>query len=83
VKVQVSISAQMTSIVTGAIVWSNVVSEIGDVNKRDVPAVVSEMNQTMQRAIEKLISPLSAGWSAGSIAAQTDQSPNDAAQPIR
>ena len=35
-----------------------------------VPAVVSEMNRTMGRAIEKLLTPLSAGWSAGSIAAK-------------
>jgi len=62
VKVQVAISAEMTSIATGAIVWSNAVSEVGDVDQRDVPAVVSEMNRTMQRAIEKLVTPLSAGW---------------------
>jgi ABC-type uncharacterized transport system auxiliary subunit len=72
VKVQVAISAQMSSIASGAIVWSNAVSEMGDVNKRDVPAVVSEMNRTMERAIEKLVTPLSAGWSAGSIAAKSD-----------
>jgi len=70
VKVQVAISAEMTSIASGAVVWSNAVSEIGDVNKRDVPAVVSEMNRTMQRAIEKLVTPLSAGWAGGSVAAQ-------------
>jgi ABC-type uncharacterized transport system auxiliary subunit len=72
VKVQVAISAEMTSIATGATVWSNAVSEIGDVNKRDVPAVVSEMNRTMERAIEKLVTPLSAGWSVGSTAAQKE-----------
>jgi ABC-type uncharacterized transport system auxiliary subunit len=72
VKVQVAISAEMTSIATGATVWSNDVSEIGDVNKRDVPAVVSEMNRTMQRAIEKLVTPLSTSWSAGSTAAQRE-----------
>jgi ABC-type uncharacterized transport system auxiliary subunit len=70
VKVQVAISAEMTSVATGAVVWSSAVSEIGDVNQRDVPAVVSEMNRTMQRAIEKLVTPLSAGWSAGSLGAQ-------------
>jgi ABC-type uncharacterized transport system auxiliary subunit len=64
VKVQIAISAEMTSIATGAIVWSNAVSETGDVNQRDVPAVVAEMNRTMQRAIEKLVAPLSAGWAA-------------------
>jgi ABC-type uncharacterized transport system auxiliary subunit len=72
VKVQVAISAEMTSIATGATVWTNAVSEIGDVNNRDVPAVVSEMNRTMQRAIEKLVTPLSAGWAAGSLGAQRD-----------
>jgi ABC-type uncharacterized transport system auxiliary subunit len=60
VKVQVAISAEMSSIATGAIVWSNAVSEIGDVSKRDVPAVVSEMNRTMQRAIERLVTSLPA-----------------------
>jgi ABC-type uncharacterized transport system auxiliary subunit len=73
VKVQVAISAEMTTIATGKTVWSNAVSETGDVDKRDVPAVVSEMNRTMQRAIEKLVTPLSAGWAAGLLAAQTDQ----------
>jgi ABC-type uncharacterized transport system auxiliary subunit len=70
VKVEVSLSAEMTSITTGAIVWSNTVSDIGDVSKRDVPAVVSEMNETMHRAIEKLVTPLSAGWAAGTLGDQ-------------
>src|SRR5579864_3564370 len=55
VKVEVAISAQMTNLATGVTVWSNAVSEVGDVNKHDVPAVVSEMNRTMERAIEKLL----------------------------
>jgi ABC-type uncharacterized transport system auxiliary subunit len=70
VKVHVAISAEMTSIATGAIVWSNAVSEIGDVNKRDVPAVVSEMNRTMERAIEKLLTPMPADVVTGSTAAK-------------
>jgi ABC-type uncharacterized transport system auxiliary subunit len=71
-KVQIAMTAEMTSIATGGVVWSNSVSEIGDVDKRDVPAVVSEMNLTMQRAIEKLLSPLPADWSVGSTRAQKD-----------
>src|ERR1700678_384079 len=67
VKVQVAISAEMTNIATGAIVWSNADSEVGHVNQRDVPAVVSEMNRTMQRAIEKLVTPLSAQIEASSL----------------
>ena len=77
VKVQVAMSAEVTSIATGKPVWSNEVSETGDVDKRDVPAVVSEMNRTMERAIEKLVTPVSTSW-AGSSAAQKRS--NDPAQ---
>ena len=65
VKVEVALSAQMTSVVTGATVWTNAVSEVGDVNKRDVAAVVSEMNRTMERAIGKLLSPIPADKAIG------------------
>src|SRR5215467_8368597 len=57
VKVEVAISAQMTNLATGAAVWTNTVDEVGTVGQRDVPAVVSEMNRTMERAIEKLLTP--------------------------
>src|SRR5580692_9870053 len=70
VKVEVAISAQLTNLATGLTVWSNAVSEIGDVNKHDVPAVVSEMNRTMERAIEKLLSPMPADVATGPTAAE-------------
>jgi ABC-type uncharacterized transport system auxiliary subunit len=70
VKVEVALSAQMTSIATGATVWTNVVSEVGDVNKRDVPAVVSEMNRTMERAIRKLLSSMPADLPTGPTTAE-------------
>lgn len=57
VKVEVAISAQMTSLSTGATVWTKDVSEVGSVGQRDVPAVVAAMNKTMDRAIEKLLTP--------------------------
>lgn len=57
VKVEVAISAQMTNLATGTAVWTNTVDEIGTVSQRSVPAVVSEMNRTMERAIEKLLTP--------------------------
>jgi len=57
VKVEVAITAQMTNLTTGAAVWTNTVDEIGTVGQRNVPAVVSEMNRTMERAIEKLLTP--------------------------
>jgi hypothetical protein len=57
VKVEVAISAQMTNPASGATVWTNEVSEVGTVGKRDGPAVVAEMNATTGRAIEKLFTP--------------------------
>ena len=69
VKVQVAIYAQMTDLATGATVWTSEVSEVGDVNKRDVPAVVAEMNRTMERAITKLLNPMPADVATGSTAA--------------
>jgi ABC-type uncharacterized transport system auxiliary subunit len=57
VKVEVAITAQMTNLTTGEAVWTNTADEVGTVGNRDVPAVVSEMNQTMGLAIEKLLTP--------------------------
>jgi ABC-type uncharacterized transport system auxiliary subunit len=70
VKVEVAISAQMTNVATGLTVWSNAVSEVGEVNKHDVPAVVSEMNRTMERAITQLLTPMPADVASGPTAAQ-------------
>jgi hypothetical protein len=64
VKVEVAVSAQMVNIATGATVWTNAVSEVGTVGRRDVPAVVSPMNQTVGRAIEKLLTPTPVAVSA-------------------
>jgi len=58
VKVEVAVSAQMTRLDTGTIVWSKAVSEVGEVNQHDVPTVVLEMSHTMERAIEKLLTPV-------------------------
>ena len=69
VKVEVAISAQMIRLGTGTIVWSKTVSEVGVVNQHDVPTVVSEMSHTMERAIEKLLTPVPGTLSAVSRAA--------------
>jgi hypothetical protein len=58
IKVEVALAAQMSNVTTGAAVWTNTVDEVGTVGQRDVPAVVSEMNRTMERAIERLLTPL-------------------------
>ena len=59
VKVVVAISAHMIRFDTGATVWSKAVSKVGIVDKRDVPAVVSAMSNTMDRAMQELLTPLS------------------------
>jgi cholesterol transport system auxiliary component len=58
VRVEVAVSAQMTKLDTGTIVWSKSISEIGEVKQHEVAAVVSEMNHTMERAIDKLLTPV-------------------------
>lgn len=55
VRVEVAISAQITRVTNGATVWSNTVSEIGTVSQRNVPGIVSQMNHTMEVAINKLL----------------------------
>jgi ABC-type uncharacterized transport system auxiliary subunit len=55
VKVEVAMSAQITRVDTGVTVWSNSVSEVGTVSQRNVPGVVSQMNRTMEAAIDKLL----------------------------
>ena len=64
VKVEVAVSAQMIRLETGTIVWSKAVSEVGVVKQHDVPTVVSEMSHTMERAIEKLLTPVPGTLSA-------------------
>jgi ABC-type uncharacterized transport system auxiliary subunit len=64
VKVEVAISAQMIRYDTGETVWSKAVSKVGNVDKRDVPDVVSAMSSTMDRAIDELLTPLPIGTSA-------------------
>ena len=56
VKVEVAMSAQITKVATGATVWSNAVSETRPVSQRNVSGVVSQINRTMELAINKLLS---------------------------
>src|ERR1700741_980734 len=60
IKVDVAMSAQIISVKSGATVWSNSVSEVGTVSQRTVPGIVSEMNRTMDLAINKLLSTVPA-----------------------
>jgi hypothetical protein len=60
VKVEVAMSAQIIKVATGATVWSNAVSETGPVSQRNVRGVVSQMNRTMELAINELLSTVPA-----------------------
>jgi len=60
VMVEVAMSAQITKVATGATVWSNAVSETRPVSQRNVHGVVSQMNRTMELAINKLLSTVPA-----------------------
>lgn len=60
VKVEVALSARITKVATGATVWSNAVSETGPVSQRNVRGVVSEINRTVDLAINKLLSTVPA-----------------------
>jgi ABC-type uncharacterized transport system auxiliary subunit len=65
VKVEVAVSAQVTRVKTGTTVWSNAVSEVATVSQRSVPGVVSQMNRTMEVAINKLLSTVPAPLASG------------------
>ena len=58
VKVHVAMSAQITKVATGETIWRNTVSEDGTVSERNVSGVVSQMNRTMNVAINNLLSSL-------------------------
>ena len=58
VKVVVAISAQMIRSDTGETVWTKSVSKVGNVEKRDVAAVVSAMSNAMDSAMQDLLTPL-------------------------
>lgn len=60
VRVEVGLSAQITRVSNGTMVWSNTVFEAGKVSHRNVPGVVAQMNRTMELAINKLLSTIPA-----------------------
>jgi hypothetical protein len=56
--VEVSLSADITDLRANKAVWTNTALESAPVEERNVPAVVAEMSQAMDRAIQKLLAPL-------------------------
>jgi len=64
VRVEIALSAQMTELRSGKTVWADAASEVSEVDKRTVPAVVAEMSHAMDRAIQKLLASLAASNTA-------------------
>ena len=58
VRVEVAISVQITNVKTGTMVWTSTVDDVEKVEQHSVPGVVSEMNQAMERSIEKLVTSI-------------------------
>ncbi len=58
VRVEVALSAEITDSRAGKTVWTNAASESVRVDKRNIQAVVAEMSQAMDRAIQKLVASL-------------------------
>ncbi len=58
VRVEVALSAQLTDPRSGKMVWANAASESERVEKRNVPAMVAEMSQAMDHAIQKLLASI-------------------------
>ena len=58
VKVEASLSAQLTDIRTGRTVWENSDSEMETVDKHDLTAVVSTMGHVVDQTIIKLLATL-------------------------
>jgi ABC-type uncharacterized transport system auxiliary subunit len=58
VRVEVALSAQITDTRADKTVWTNSASKSVSVDMRNVPAVVAEMSQAMDHAIQKLLESL-------------------------
>ena len=55
VRVEAKMSAVLTNLRTGAIVWSGDAAETSNVDKRDVNSVVAEMSRAVQANIDRLV----------------------------
>jgi ABC-type uncharacterized transport system auxiliary subunit len=55
VKVEARLSAELTNLRTGAVVWTGDASQTSKVDQRNVSSVVAEMNTAVQASIERLL----------------------------
>jgi ABC-type uncharacterized transport system auxiliary subunit len=70
VRVEAALSAQITDLRSGKIVWADEASQNDLVDKRTVPAVVAAMSHAMDGALQKLLASVPASISASPEARQ-------------
>ena len=58
VSVEVRLSAELTDLRTGAVVWTGDASETSKVDQRNVNSVVSEMSGVLQTSIQRLLASM-------------------------
>jgi hypothetical protein len=58
VQVAIAVSAEVSELQSGRVVWSNAAADTAFVEQRSVPAIVSKMSNVTEQAIEKLLQGL-------------------------
>jgi ABC-type uncharacterized transport system auxiliary subunit len=70
VRVETKLSAVLTNLRTGAIVWSGDATETSNVDKRDVNSVVAEMSRAVQANIDRLVGNMEQQTSGAEVSAR-------------
>jgi ABC-type uncharacterized transport system auxiliary subunit len=68
VRVEVRLSAELTNLRTGAIVWTGDASQTSKVDQRNMNSVVSEMSTALQASVQRLLASLQQEVSSAEIA---------------
>jgi ABC-type uncharacterized transport system auxiliary subunit len=58
VRVEASLSAELTNLRTGAVVWTGDATETSKVDRRNVSSVVAEMSTAVQASIQRLLASM-------------------------
>jgi cholesterol transport system auxiliary component len=58
VRVEARLSAELTNLRTGAVVWTGDASETSNVDQRNVNSVVAEMSTALQASIQRLVASM-------------------------
>jgi ABC-type uncharacterized transport system auxiliary subunit len=70
VRVEAKLTATLTNLRTGAIVWSGDAAETSNVDRRDVNSVVAEMGHAVQGSINQLVGSMEQQTSGAEISAR-------------